>query len=292
MAKTALITGGTAGIGRAAAIGIARKGFDVVVTGRDVARSQSAAEEIRREAGAGTVRGEACDLTSLQTVRRFADALCASRRTLDVLVLNAGTFNLQRLVTADGYEATFAGRFLGHVLLTELLLPALLASGDGRIVVTGGWPRVFRIDFDDLQCERGYTWSKAGNNAFSALILYALDLAARTQSKGLSVNFMHPGYIATGLFKEMSWPVRWVVRTFGASPEKGADTIVYLATEPSLRGVTGGYFKHRRQHRFGGMLANRENQVFAREVAERLLGLEAPRSANRQAAREGQAEVA
>ncbi len=192
MTKTALITGGTAGIGRAAAIGLARKGFDVVITGRDAARARAAAEDIRREAGAGSVRGEACDLTSLSTVRRFAESLRAAQPTLDVLALNAGAFNPLRVVTAEGFEETVAGRFLGHALLTELLLPALLATGDGRVIVTGSTPSVFRIDFDNLQLEQGYSTLKAVNYGGCGLILYSLDVARQYEGKGLGVRLLSP----------------------------------------------------------------------------------------------------
>jgi retinol dehydrogenase 14 len=271
MAKTALITGGTAGIGRAAALALARLGFDVFITGRDDSRCRQAAEEIAREAGSGSVHGDACDLTSLVAVQRYGAEFLTAHPSLDVLVLNAGAFNRRRVVTAEGFEETFAERFLGHVLLTEAALPALQATGDGRVIVTASSPRVFTIDFDDVKLERRYSWTKALNNALCALLLYSLDLARRYENKGLSVNFMHPGYVDTGLFNDMPWLFRAIMRAVGSSPEIGADTIVYLATEPSLRGVTGAYFRNRRKRSFGGTLTDRAKQVRARELAWELL---------------------
>ena len=243
----------------------------MIITGRDAERCKRAADEMQTQAGAGTVRGEACDISSLEAVRRFAEEVRSSQSMLDALVLNAGTFEQKRVVTKEGFELTFAGRFLGHALLTELLLPSLVASGEGRVIITASTPRVFSIDFDDLQLERRYTLLKALNQALCALLLFELDLAKRHDGNGLTVNFMHPGYVDTGLFKDMPWLFRTAMRVVGSTPEEGADTIVWLATEPSLRGVTGGYFRNRRQHRFGGTLADRDKQVRVRKIFQELL---------------------
>jgi len=271
--KNVLIAGGTAGIGRAAAVALARMGASVTIIGRDPGRTAAAAEAIAREAGAGSVAPLTCDLSSLADVRRAAGEFLAGHPKLDVLALNAGGFIAQRRTSVDGNEMTFAFGYLGQFLLCELLLPALRASGEGRVVVTGVPPGGLKFNFDDVQSEKSYSWMKATPNATTARVMYGLDLAVREAGRGVTANFFQPGIIATDLFKEMPWIMRVLLKTFGSPPAKGADTLVWLASAPEVKGVTGGYFYKRKPGKVTGQVADPAARARLRELSLRLTGL-------------------
>ena len=271
--KQVLIAGGTAGIGRAAAVGLARLGASVTIIGRDRDRTAAAAEAIAREAGAGAVAPLACDLSSLADVRRAAAEFLAGHPKLDVLSLNAGGFLASRRTSVDGNEMTFAFGYLGQFLLGELLMPALRASGDGRVVVAGVPPGGLKLNFDDLQLEKSYSWLKAVPNATTARVMYCLDIAAREAGKGVTANFFQPGIIATGLFKEMPWIMRFLLKTFGSTPAKGADTLVCLASSAEVKGMSGRYFYNRREGKVTGQVADPAARARLREISLRLTGL-------------------
>jgi NAD(P)-dependent dehydrogenase (short-subunit alcohol dehydrogenase family) len=203
--KEVLITGGTAGIGRAAATALAGLGASVTIIGRDAQRCTTVAEEIGREASSSSMAGLACELSSLKAVRQAAEQFRAGHSRLDVLILNAGAFPPRREVSEDGFEKTFAMKFLGQFLLIQLLLPLLQASGDARIVVTGAAPGPFKVDFGDLNLEKTYRLAKGQLQSMSARVMLCLDLARRYEGRGLTANFMHPGYVNTGLFSQMPW---------------------------------------------------------------------------------------
>lgn len=268
--KEALITGGTAGIGRAAAVALARLGASVTVIGRDAGRCRAAAAEIASRAGAGRVEGLACDLGSLQAVRRVAADFAARHPKLDVLALNAGFFLARRHVSPEGYEQTLAASYLGHFLLTESLLPQLRASGDGRVISTGVPPSSMKFNFEDVMLEKRYSVFKAVPNAMAAKIMYTLDLAEREAGRGVTANFFHPGIVRTGLFADMAWPLRLVLRVAGRPPEKAADTLVYLASDPALKGVTGRFFHDRKEKPVTGPVTDGAARARLRELALRL----------------------
>lgn len=273
--RKVLIAGGTAGIGRAAAVALARMGASVTIIGRAAERTATAAREIAAEAGAGSVAPLACDLSSNAEVRRAAAEFLAKHDRLDVLALNAGGFLATRRTSVDGNELTLAFGYLGQFLLGELLLPALRASGAGRVVVTGIPPSGLKLNLDDLQWEKSYSWMKATPNAITARIMYALDLAEREAGKGVTANFFQPGIIATDLFKEMPWFMRVLLKVVGSKPEKGADTLVWLASAPELKGVTGRYFYKRKEGKITGQVADPAVRARLREISLRLTGLAA-----------------
>jgi retinol dehydrogenase-12 len=270
--KRVLITGGTSGLGRAAAATLARQGFAVTLTGREEARCEAVAAALRQETASNSIEGLACDLTSLNAVREAARTFKERHSQLDVLILNAGTFLPKRELTPDGLEATLASRFTGHFLLVELLLSLLEAAPEARVVATGAAPNRLRFDFDDFSLEKDYSVKKAVTNGMSALLLYVLDLAKRHQGRNLTANFMHPGLVDTGLFEHMPWVVRVFMRTVGMPPEKGADTLVYLASSPDVKGITGAYFYKRKRRDFTGMLQDRASQERVRALGLRLTG--------------------
>jgi len=249
--KTVLITGGTGGIGRATAIGLAKLGARVAITGRDLGRAEAAAVDIRRATGNLDVRAFAADLSSQVEVRRVAAEVLAAYPRLNVLVNNVGGFWATRHVTADGLERTFALNHLAAFLLTDLLLDRLKASAPARVViVSSGAQSMGTIDYDDLQGERKYSGQTAYNQSKLASVMFTYGLARQLRGTGVTANVLHPGVVSTGFGAEdPSRVFRFLVpfvRPFMKTAEEGATTSVYLASSPEVDGVTGTYFANSR----------------------------------------------
>ncbi|HSM43652.1 MAG TPA: SDR family NAD(P)-dependent oxidoreductase [Acidimicrobiia bacterium] len=249
--KTVLVTGGTGGIGRAIAIGLASMGAHVGITGRDRARAEQAAAAIADESANPTVDVFVADMSSQTEVRRLADEVLVAYPRLDVLVNNVGGFWAHRHLTEDGLEHTFALNHLAPVLLTSLLLERLLASEPARVVtVSSGAHTTGRIDFDDLMGERNYSGQRAYNQSKLANVMFTYELARQLEGTGVTANVLHPGMTNTAFSAEdparKMAPIVLAARPFMRSPEKGADTAVYLASSPEVEGVTGEYFFNRK----------------------------------------------
>ena len=249
--KIVLITGGTGGIGKATAIGLARLGARVGITGRDVARTGQVAADIRAASGNTAVDAFAADMSSQAEVRRLAVAVLETYPRLDVLINNVGGFWAHRHPTADGLERTFAINHLAPFLLTNLLLDRLKASAPARVVtVSSGAQSAGRIDFDDLQSARNYSGQRAYSQSKLANVMFTNELARRLEGTGVTANSLHPGVVRTnfgaedqaGFFAVMGG----VVRPFLKTPAQGAETSIYLASSPDVEGVTGQFFANRK----------------------------------------------
>ncbi len=245
--KTVLVTGGTGGIGKATALGLATLGARVAITGRDRARAQAAAADIRTATGNDAVDAYAADLSAQAEVRRLAADMLATYPRLDVLVNNVGGYWAHRHVTGDGLEHTFALNHLAPFLLTNLLWDRLLASAPARVItVSSGAQAMGRIDFDDLQGERNWSGQRAYNQSKLANVMFTYELARRLDGTGVTVNCVHPGVVQTN-FGRQNQPLAWrlvisIVAPFMRSLEKGAETVVYLSSDPEVETVTGKYF--------------------------------------------------
>lgn len=248
--KTVLITGGTGGIGKATAIGLASMGARIGITGRDRGRAEAAAREIARKAGISNIDVFVADMSSQSEVRRMAREVLDTYPRLDVLVNNVGGFWAHRHVTEDGLEHTFALNHLAPFLLTSLLLDRLVASAPARIVtVSSGAQSLGSIDFDDLMGERRYSGQRAYNQSKLANVMFTYELAKRLDGTGVTANVLHPGMTSTGFGAEdtaRGWgPLIAVMRRFMQSPDRGAATSIYLASSTEAEGVTGRYFTGR-----------------------------------------------
>ncbi len=245
--KVCLITGATAGIGRAAAAGLAELGATVVLVGRDLEKTTAAVEQIRAQTGNEEVSFLLADLSSQQAVRQLAEDFKARFQRLDVLVNNAGSLMLSRQESVDGVEMTLALNHLSYFLLTNLLLDALKSSAPSRIVnVASDAHQNAHLDFDDLQSQKGYGGYKAYGRSKLANLLFTYELARRLEGTGVTANSLHPGLVATS-FMATNNGLRGRVYNFflkriGRSVEDGARTIVYLAASSDVEGVSGGYF--------------------------------------------------
>jgi len=251
--STVLVTGGTGGIGRATALGLAMMGAHLAITGRDRGRTEGAAREIRA-AGGGAVDVFVADLSSQSEVRRLADEVLKTYPGIDVLVNNVGGYWNTRHVTADGLEHTFALNHLAPFLLTNLLLDRLKQSAPARVVtVSSNAQAMGRIDFDDLQGERSYSGSRAYNQSKLANVLFTYELAKRLQASAVTANALHPGVVSTSFGAEDPRGIQRLIiplaRPFMKSPAQGAATSIHLASSPDLEQVTGRYFANSKPKR-------------------------------------------
>ncbi|MCZ8148048.1 MAG: SDR family oxidoreductase [Roseomonas sp.] len=248
--KRAVVTGGTSGIGRATATGLAAAGAEVILAGRNAARGAEALREIAEHAPGACVRFEALDLACLASVASFATRIAAHQDALDILVNDAGVMALpQRRVTADGFEMQFGVNHLGHFALTSLLLPLLRRAPAPLVVgVTSLSHRMGRIDFGDLQAERSYAPWKAYSQSKLAVLMFALELHRRSEAAGWGLTSLaaHPGWALTNLYSngpasEGTPPLlmrlmRLGTRFFSHSAVHGAGPILFAATSPAVRG--------------------------------------------------------
>ena len=250
--KTCLVTGANAGIGKAAAMELARRGARVVLLCRSESRGRAALAEIERRGGNDSLDLLVADLASQRQIRAVAEEYLQRFERLDVLVNNAAVLAWrERRVNEDGLEMTFAVNHLAPFLLTGLLLDRMRQCAPSRIVtVASGAHRRTEIDFDDLQNERDYSPFDAYSRSKLANVYFTYELARRLEGTGVTANCLHPGVVSTALFREMRpWQrvALWLGRPFLLKPERGADTAVYLAGASEVEGVTGRYFEKREE---------------------------------------------
>jgi retinol dehydrogenase-14 len=253
--RTVLVTGGTAGIGKATAVELATMGAHLAITGRDSRRTEDAAREIRA-AGGGRVDLFIADLSSQVQVRRLADEVLHTLGRIDVLVNNVGGYWNTRHVTTDGLEHTFALNHLAPFLLTTLLLDRMQQADAARVVTVASNAHVMgRIDFDDLQGARAYSGARAYNQSKLANVLFTYELARRLRGTSVTTNALHPGVVSTGFGAEDPGRIQRMfvpfIRPFMKSPAQGAATSVHLASAPGLEQVTGGFFADSKPRRSG-----------------------------------------
>jgi NAD(P)-dependent dehydrogenase (short-subunit alcohol dehydrogenase family) len=287
--RTVLVTGGTGGIGKATATGLAAMGARVAITGRDRARAEAAAADIRT-AGGPPVEIFVADLSSQVEVRGMAAEVLAALPTLSVLVNNVGGFWNDRHVTVDGLERTFALNHLAPFLLTHLLVDRLVAGAPARIVtLSSDAQRMGRIDFDDLQGERSWSGQRAYNQSKLANILFTHELARRLKGTRVTANVVHPGVVRSGFGLEEPGRIQRVMtpfRGFWKSPEQGARTPIHLASSPEVEGITGRYWANCRPRRSSARSYDDAVALRLWEVSSELVGLDAD-SAGRLALRGG-----
>jgi NAD(P)-dependent dehydrogenase (short-subunit alcohol dehydrogenase family) len=277
--RTVLVTGGTAGIGRATALGLATMGAHLAIVGRDRGRTEAAAGEIRAAAG-GQVDALVADLSSQSQVRRLADEVLQRLARIDVLVNNAGGYWHTRQVTVDGLERTFAVNHLAPFLLTNLLLDRLKHSAPARVVTVSSHAHAEgRIDFDDLQGERSYSGARAYNQSKLANVLFTYELARKLQPNPVTANALHPGVVNTSFGAEDPAGVQRLLvpfmRPFMKTPTQGAATSIHLASAPDLQQVTGRYFVNSKPKRSSQRSYDQATAARLWQVSADLVGLTA-----------------
>jgi NAD(P)-dependent dehydrogenase (short-subunit alcohol dehydrogenase family) len=244
--KVVLITGATDGIGEQAARELAAMGARVVIAGRSVDRCRESVAAVRDFSGSEKVDYLVADLSSMGEVARLAEEFLRRYDRLDVLMNNAGSSFLERTLSEDGFEKTFALNHLAYFLLTNLLLDILKQSSPSRIVNTSS-NSSFRgkIHFDDLHLKRFYFVHQAYAQSKLANIMFAKALSRRLEGTGVTANAFHPGLVRTGIFRKVRIVgplIDWLLSRRAISVQDGAETMVYLASSPEVVGVSGEYF--------------------------------------------------
>ena len=244
--KTCVITGATSGIGEIAAERLAAMGARLVLIARDRARGEAALRRLRACAPGAAHRVLYADLMLIAEVKRVAAEIAAQERRIDILVNNAGAIFSYRRLTAEGLERTFALNHMAYFVLSHSLREPLLAAAPARVVNTASAAhQSAKLDFDDLQFARAYNGVSAYQRSKLCNILFTRELSRRWAGTGITVNCLHPGFVASRFGKESGGLLPLVLRAaqvFAISPEEGAETIVYLASSQEVADVSGGYF--------------------------------------------------
>ncbi len=252
--KVVVITGANVGIGLETAVGLTDQGATTVMACRNLAKAETAAEEVRSRTGSSDVHVVPLDLADLESVKSCAETLLDRWDRLDVLVNNAGGIWSERHTTAQGFEQTFGVNHLGHFYLTNLLLDRLVASAPARVVnlsSVGHHAAPTGMNWGDLQLERVYTAMGAYSQSKLANLLFTRSLAAQFQHDVLTANAAHPGPVRSGFGMDgdmtgLMAQANRLFRPFEISPAAGARTSIYLASSPKAAGKTGGYWARRR----------------------------------------------
>ncbi|MEZ6184918.1 MAG: SDR family NAD(P)-dependent oxidoreductase [Planctomycetota bacterium] len=254
--KVCVVTGANAGIGKAAASGLAAAGAHVVLACRSLERGRAALAELGARHDPARLELLELDQSRPESIDAFAEALGARHDALHVLINNAGGYFRERRETPDGLELTFATNMLGYFSLTNALLDLLRAGAPARVVnVASNLAK--DLDLDDLGfTRRRYSGAKAYAQSKQANRMWSCELAERVRRDGITVNALNPGVVSTSIGSGTSGVFGALMRTYfrvrGMTPEEGADTAVYLATSPEVEGETGGFWirRTRRPERF------------------------------------------
>ncbi|CAF0998162.1 unnamed protein product [Adineta steineri] len=259
--KTVIITGSNSGVGKYTAIELAKRGAHIILACRDRKRTEEALKEICKLSGSNNVEIEIVDLASLKSIEECAKRLCGRLSKLDVLINNAGVMMASEK-SVDGYEIHFAVNHLGHFLLTNLLLDLMKKAPSARIINVSSVNHAFlniTINWDDINFTKPYWKINAYSHSKLANILFTNELARRLQDTNITANSLHPGVVRTEVIRNILGHYQIILNTilllitplwccFTKSPEQGAQTSIYLASDRRLNHVTGKYFKECKEY--------------------------------------------
>ncbi len=277
--KTVVITGGTSGIGQVAADALAAKGARIVLVARDRARAEAALAQLRAKNSAAAHSVHYADLSRVGEVKRVGEEIAAREPRIDVLINNAGAMFTQRQVTEDRLEMTFATNHMAYFVLTHMLRERLLAAAPARVISTASHAhKGMKLDFADLQMEKGYSGFRAYGRSKLCNILFTRELAKRLAGTGVTANSLHPGFVNTR-FGDNSGPgigtaIFGLLKNLAISPEKGAETIVWLASADEAAKVSGAYFYKCKETRPSAEARDDESARRLWQETAKLVGLE------------------
>lgn len=245
---TTVITGCNSGIGYQTALKLARDGHNIVMLARDSTKSKNAFDAIKFNSLKQTVDFIPVDLSLISSVRNAIDTIKSKYNAVDCLVNNAGLLSRNRVITEEGHELTIAVNYLAPVLLAEQLAPLMLHSEDARIIhVSSALYKQGKVPFENWHKDGTYDGTTAYSNTKMMLVMHGLDLAEKLISKNISVNSLHPGVIATDVFREFPAIIRKPLLLFLTTPEKGAEPTLRLVIDPTLKGKSGAYFNKKKE---------------------------------------------
>jgi retinol dehydrogenase-12 len=276
--KQVMITGCTAGLGRAAATSLAQMGATLSLVCRNRRKGEDLISEIRRTSGRDDCKLYVGDMNCQRDIRAIATSFLEQGRPLDVLFNNAGVVMQERTVTPDGFETTFGVNHLAYFLLSVLLMDSIKAAPAGRVVNTASDAYKFsggRLNFDDLQAENKYTTFGAYGSSKLANILFTRELARRVGNSNVTVNAFHPGMVGSDFAKNNGWVAQvamTLIKPLARSPQKGAETGIYLCTSPKVENLTGGYYFDCAMHETKAAAQNDDDARRLWEISEKLTG--------------------
>ncbi len=247
--KHAFFTGATSGIGKAAAMELANRGFLVIATYRDEAKAQRLLVDFKKKhsSAKGSIELLPCDLSSLESINQASSTYKEKYSKLDLLINNAGVWHDKRTKSQDGIENTFAVNLLAPVLITSKLSSMLEKASDPRIIFTASKLHQGEINFKDIELQKSkYTGTNAYRQSKLALILYSRFLAKKLENTPIEVYVNHPGLVSTELGRDSDFASKLVSKIAGKSPLKGAQTLVFLATAGKSHLTTGGYYENKK----------------------------------------------
>lgn len=271
--RTFIVTGANSGIGRITASTLAGRGAQVFLACRSPEKGEAVAAPLRAAGAKAEVLP--LDLADLSSVRGAGAAFLARGLPLHGLINNAGVAG-SRSLTRDGFELTFGVNHLGHFLLTRLLEPSLRSGAPARVVNVSSQAhrRAKGIDFSVLrQPARSRTAFPEYSVSKLANVLFTRELARRWAGSGITANALHPGVVATGIWRRLPGPLRWILERFMISPEEGARTTIFCATAPELAGVSGRYYDRGRESTPSPVALDDALAARLWEESEKLVGL-------------------
>jgi NAD(P)-dependent dehydrogenase (short-subunit alcohol dehydrogenase family) len=276
--KVCIVTGCNSGIGKETALALARMSAWVVMVARNPERGEKARVEIVNQTGSKSVDLLICDVSSMDSIRHFAESFKQKYDRLDVLINNAGAVFGKREVTPEGFERTLAVDYLGAFFLTHQLLGLLKSSAPSRVVnVTSGLHKSGKINLDDLQSEKSFSGMKVYSNSKLMLLMFTYELAKRLEGSGVTVNAVEPGFVATNLGKSSgslrSAIMFKMVRPMQINAKKGAETPVYLASSDEVKNVTGKCFIKKHETTTAAISYDQQLQKQLWNETVKLLGL-------------------
>jgi NAD(P)-dependent dehydrogenase (short-subunit alcohol dehydrogenase family) len=241
--RVVMVTGANSGMGKEIALAVSTMGATLVMVSRNRERGEAARADVEEKTGNHEVELLVADLSSQQSIRQLVREFEARHAQLHVLVNNAGVTLPKRVETEDRLEAVFATNHLGPFLLTNLLLPALVAGAPARIVtVSSGAHAMGKMDFDDLQTVRSYNEIRAYNQSKLANLLFTYELARRVAGTGVTANAVEPGFVKTNLKVPFPYSIFSFMR---GSAVDGAKPTVFVASSPAVEGISGSYFNNK-----------------------------------------------
>ncbi|HLQ56481.1 MAG TPA: SDR family oxidoreductase [Streptosporangiaceae bacterium] len=247
--RTFMVTGGNTGIGRATAAGLARRGGRVYVACRSQQKGRRAVADIVAATGNDAVAFLPLDLADLASVRRCAEEFLALGEPLHVLINNGGVAG-QRGITRDGFELAFGVNHVGHFALTTALLGRLAASAPARVVTVASDAH-YQARGIDFEAVRRPTASVTGMREYAVSklcnVLFSAELARRVQGRGITTYALHPGVVASDIWRRVPWPVRPLIKLRMISPADGATTSLYCATSDSVAAASGRFYDGSRE---------------------------------------------
>lgn len=273
--KTAIVTGASSGMGKVTAKALAEKGYEVILVCRNPEKGELTLKELQSLYPQVSLHLFLCDLSSVKAVRNLAEEITKSFTKIDVLINNAGAYIAERHTSVDRYELTLATNHLAYFQLANLLLPLLKNAPEARIVnVASEASKLGKLNWDDLNLEKKYSGILAYSNSKLYNIMFTYQLAEELKGTHITVNAMHPGGVNTNFGNGVDGLLGIAFRQFGwlmRTPEKGAETIIWLATAPEAAKYSGLYFKDKKPIRSIEAAYSSENQQQLRDVTQELI---------------------